>query len=185
MWTAPCGQALCLAWRRLRSGAVMCLACWCSHSSRLLALMWFARWVLIKYMGSTPVTQKKVLPPRRPTDQHHAISTSATRDALRRVPLALALQSCAAAAAITSSPSPLSGSRARLRSILGGAMPRLVDAAVDHDGPGDPRCLVGDRDRRLLGRHAAEQLRHPGCLSGRFCACRTRAIAPLTRSERR
>src|SRR4029453_1667879 len=23
----------------------MCLACWCSHSSRLLALMWFARWV--------------------------------------------------------------------------------------------------------------------------------------------
>src|SRR5262249_29994517 len=38
---------------------------------------------------------KKVLPPRRPTDQHHAISTSATRDALRRVPLALPLQSCA------------------------------------------------------------------------------------------
>ena len=25
---------------------------------------------------------KKVFPPRRPTDQHHAISTSATRDAL-------------------------------------------------------------------------------------------------------
>jgi hypothetical protein len=56
VWTAPCGQALCLAWRRLRSGAVMCLACWCSHSSRLLALMWFARWVLINRMGSTPVT---------------------------------------------------------------------------------------------------------------------------------
>jgi hypothetical protein len=40
-------------------GAVMCLACWCSHCSRLLALMWFARWVLIKGMGSTPVTQRR------------------------------------------------------------------------------------------------------------------------------
>src|SRR5215510_14043035 len=39
--------------------AVMCLACWCSHSSRLLALMWFARWVLIKFMGSTPVTLRR------------------------------------------------------------------------------------------------------------------------------
>jgi len=28
---------------------------------------------------------------------------------------------------------------------------------VDHDGPSDPRSLVGNRDRRLLGRHAAEQ----------------------------
>ena len=37
---------------------------------------------------------KKVLPPRRSTDRHHAISTSATRDALRRVPLNYALQSC-------------------------------------------------------------------------------------------
>ena len=37
----------------------MCLACWCSHSSRLLALMWFARWVLINYMGSTPVTCRR------------------------------------------------------------------------------------------------------------------------------
>src|SRR5215470_4181059 len=107
---------------------------------------------------------KKVFPPRRPTDQHHAISTSATRDALRRVPLALALRSCAAAATITPSPSLLSGSRARLRSILGGAMAGLVDAAVDHDGPGDPRGLIGDRNRRLLGRHAAEQLRDPGML---------------------
>src|SRR6516165_10023673 len=126
--------------------------------------MWFARWVLIKYMGSTPVTQKKVLPPRRPTDQHHAISTSATRDALRRVPLALALQSCAAAAAITPSPSLSSGRHARLRSILGGAMASLIDATVDHEDPGDPRGLVGNRDRRLLGRHAAEQLRDPGML---------------------
>src|SRR5215831_5036320 len=40
----------------------MCLACWCSHSSRLLALMWFARWVLITPMGSTPVTQKEGSP---------------------------------------------------------------------------------------------------------------------------
>src|SRR6516165_7473663 len=130
--------------------------------------MWFARWVLIKYMGSTPVTATKVLPPRRPTDRHHAISTSATHDALRRVPLAVALQSCAAAAAITPSPSLLAGSRARLRSILGGAMAGLVDAAVDHDGPGDPRGLVGDRDRRLLGRHAGEQLRDPGMLVRAF-----------------
>jgi hypothetical protein len=37
----------------------MCLACWCSHFSRLLALMWFARWVLIKNMGSKPVTQRR------------------------------------------------------------------------------------------------------------------------------
>src|SRR5262245_10477021 len=49
--------------------------------SRLLALMWFARWVLINSVGSTSRDPKKVFPPRRPTDQHHAISTSATRDA--------------------------------------------------------------------------------------------------------
>jgi hypothetical protein len=66
------------------------------------------------------------------------------------------------------SPSLLSGSRARLRSILGGAMAGLVDAAVDHDGPGDPRGLIGDRDRRLLGRHAAKQLRDPGMLVRAF-----------------
>src|SRR5215475_14106094 len=120
---------------------------------------------------------KKVFPPRGPTDQHHAISTSATRDALRRVPLDLALEWCTAVAAITPSPSLLFGSRARLRSILGGAMASLVDAAVDHDGPGDPCGLIGDGDRCLLGRHAAEQLRDPGCLSGRFCAWRTTAIA--------
>jgi hypothetical protein len=51
-----------------------------------------------------------------------------------------------------------------LRSILGGAMAGLVDAAVDYDGPGDARGLVGDRNRRLLGRHAAEQLCDPGML---------------------
>ena len=85
-----------LAWRRLRSSAVMCLACLVQPFSRLLALMWFARRVLIRPSGSTPVTQQKVLPPRRPTDRHHAISTShqhlRNRDALRRVPLALALR---------------------------------------------------------------------------------------------
>ena len=37
----------------------MCLACWCSHCSRLLALMWFARWVLIISLGSTPVTRRR------------------------------------------------------------------------------------------------------------------------------
>ena len=47
-------------------------------------------------------------------------------------------------------------------------MPGLVDAAVDHEGPGDPRRLIRDRDRRLLGRHAAEQLRHPGMLIRAF-----------------
>ena len=56
----------------------MCLACLVQPFSRLLALMWFARRVLIKFSGSTPVTQQKVLPPRRATDRHHAISTSAT-----------------------------------------------------------------------------------------------------------
>src|SRR5262245_28527175 len=89
------------------------IAVGCGHVSGLLvqpfsrprALMWFARWVLIKGMGSTPRDPKKVLPPRRPTDQHHAISTSATRDAFRRV---LSLWRCNGApqlAAITRSPS--------------------------------------------------------------------------------
>ena len=41
-------------------------------------------------------------------------------------------------------------------------MAGLVDAAMDHDGPGDPRGLIGDRDRRLFFRHTAEQLRDPG-----------------------
>jgi hypothetical protein len=31
-------------------------------------------------------------------------------------------------------------------------MAGLVDAAVDHDGPSDPRGLVGDRNRRQSGR---------------------------------
>jgi hypothetical protein len=43
-------------------------------------------------------------------------------------------------------------------------MAGLVAAAFDHDGPGGPRGLVGDRDHRLLGRHAPEQLHHPGVL---------------------
>ena len=50
-------------------------------------------------------------------------------------------------------------------SILRRPMAGLVGAAFDHDGPCDARGLVvGDGDRRLLGRHAAEQLRHPGML---------------------
>ena len=59
MWTAPLRQVL--SWRGDDCGrdAVMCLACWCSHSSRLLALMWFARWVLIMDLGSIPVTQRR------------------------------------------------------------------------------------------------------------------------------
>src|SRR5262249_56168129 len=77
----------------------------------------------------------KVLPLRRPTDQHHAISTSATRDALRRIRLALALQSCAAGRGDLPIAKPLlSGSRPRLRSIFTAPMPALPDAAMDHDG---------------------------------------------------
>jgi hypothetical protein len=74
--------------------------------SRLLALMWFARWVLITYVGSTPVTERRF---SCLDDRPINIMPSAPpqRDALRRVPLALALQSCAAAAAFTLLPSPL------------------------------------------------------------------------------
>src|SRR5262245_29316207 len=144
------------------------IAVGCSHVSGLLVQPLFTTAGPDHFHGLDTRDIKKVFPPRRPTDQHHAISTSATRDALRRVPLALALQWCTAVAAITPSPSLLFGSRARLPSILGGAMAGLVDATVDHDGPGDPCGLIGDCDRRLLGRHAAEQLRDPGMLVGAF-----------------
>ena len=86
------------------------------------------------------------------------------RDALRRVPLALALESCAAGRGDYPIAKPLFGGRARLRSTLGGTMGGIVDAAVDHDGPSDARGLVGDRNRRLLFRHAGEQLRDRGTL---------------------
>jgi hypothetical protein len=75
---APASSAE-LAWLRLRSGQSGLLV---QPFSRLLALMWFARRVLITNKGSTPLTRKKALPPRRPTDRHHAVCTSATRDAL-------------------------------------------------------------------------------------------------------
>jgi hypothetical protein len=101
-----------------------CVKCWvglvmiavgCGHVSgllvqpfsRLLALMWFARWVLITYVGSTPRDKRKVLPPRRPTDQHHAISTSATVTPCGVFLLLWRWQSCAAAAAFTLLPSLL------------------------------------------------------------------------------
>src|SRR5262245_19135762 len=157
-----------LAWRRLRSGAVMCLACWRSHCSRLLALMWFARRVLIISLGSTPVTRRRF---SRLDAQPINIMPSAPPQPVTPYGVFLSLwrcNPCAAAAAITPSPSLLFGSRARLRSILGGAMAGLVDAAMDHDGPGDPCGLIGDGDRRLLGRHAAEQLRDPGVLVRAF-----------------
>src|SRR5262245_2138231 len=95
VWTAPLRQVLIWHGDDCGRDAVMCLACLVQPFSRLLALMCFARWVLIKFMGSTPVARRR-FPPRRPTDRHHAISTSAIRIALRRVPLALAMQSCAA-----------------------------------------------------------------------------------------
>ena len=48
-------------------------------SSRLLALMWFARQVLITRLGLTPVTRRRFSRlDDRPTDQHHAMSTPAT-----------------------------------------------------------------------------------------------------------
>src|SRR6516165_1386296 len=123
----------------------MCLACWCSHSSRLLALMWFARWVLTTYMGSTPVT------PECSSCSGIAIVRRRCGDHPVAKPFIIS-----------------SGRHARLRSILGGAMASLIDATVDHEDPGDPRGLVGNRDRRLLGRHAAEQLRDPGMLVRAF-----------------
>jgi hypothetical protein len=115
----------------------MCLAWLVQPLSRLLALMWFARRVPIRPSGSTPVTQQKVLPPRRPTARHHAISTSAT---VTPYGVFLSLWRCNRApqvAAITIA-KLLSGGCARLRSILGGALAGLEDAAVDHDGPSDP-----------------------------------------------
>src|SRR5262245_25603064 len=131
----------------------MCLACWCSHCSRLLALMWFARWVLIKGMGSRPMTQRRF---SRLDDRPINIMPSAPPQPVTPYGVFLSLWRCNRAAA------HLSGDRARLGSILGGAMAGLVDAAVDHEGPGDPCGLVGDRDCRLLGRHATEQLCDPG-----------------------
>jgi transposase len=62
-----------------------------SPLSRLLALMWFARWVLITYVGSIPVTTREGSPAST-TDR----STSCHQQLCN--PLALALQSCAAAA---------------------------------------------------------------------------------------
>src|SRR5262245_13779748 len=102
VWTAPPRQVL--IWRDDDCGrdAVMCLACWCSHCSRLLALMWFARWVLIKSM-STPVTHRRF---SRLDDRPINIMPSAPPQPVTPygVFLALALQSCAAAAAIAKPP---------------------------------------------------------------------------------
>jgi hypothetical protein len=59
VWTAPPRQVL--IWRDDDCGrdAAIYQACWCSHSPRLLTLMWFARQVLIKGMGLTPVTHRR------------------------------------------------------------------------------------------------------------------------------
>ena len=86
----------------------------------------------------------------RPTDRHHEISTSAT---VTPYGVFLSLWRCNRVPQVPGDypiAKPLSGGRARLHSILGGAMAGLVDAAVDHDGPSNPRGLVGDRNRRLL-----------------------------------
>src|SRR5215471_13625769 len=74
------------------------MAVGCSHVSGLLVQPLFttAGPDVVREVGPDHIhgldtrDYKKVLPPRRPTDQHHAISTSATNDALRRVPLTLA-----------------------------------------------------------------------------------------------
>src|SRR5262249_55401087 len=72
------------------------MAVGCSHVSGLLVQPLFttAGPDVVREVGPDHIhgldtrDYKKVLPPRRPTDQHHAISTSATRDALRRRPSA-------------------------------------------------------------------------------------------------
>src|SRR5262252_10537829 len=107
-----------------RSGAVMCLACWCSHCSRLLALMWFARWVLINYMSSTPVTQRRF---SRLDDRPINIMPSAPPQLVTPYGVFLLLWRCNCVpqfAAVTPSPSLSSGSRARtlLLDHLGGVM---------------------------------------------------------------
>src|SRR5262245_18247606 len=102
VWTAPCGQAL--------SGATT-IAVGCSHVSGLLVQPFFttAGPDVVREVGPDQFhgldarDPKKVLPPRRPTDQHHAISTSATVTPCG-VFLSLAF---AAAAAFTTLPSPL------------------------------------------------------------------------------
>src|SRR5262245_53794611 len=88
----------------------MTIAVGCGHVSgllvqpfpRLLALMWFARQVLISFVGSTPGPEEgsPASTTDRSTSCHQHLRNP--RDALRRVPLkSLALRSCAAAAAIT------------------------------------------------------------------------------------
>src|SRR5215510_13033678 len=116
----------------------MTIAVGCGHVSGLLVQPLFttAGPDVVREVGPDQIRgldardPKKVFPPRRPTDQHHAISTSAT---VTPYGVFLSLRRCNRARC------PLSGDHARLGSILGGAMAGLVDAAVDHDGPGDPR----------------------------------------------
>src|SRR5262245_10192760 len=100
-------------------------------------------------MSPTPVTRRRF---SRLDDRPINIMPSAPPQSVTPYGVFLSLWRCHRAPPLRRSPiGHLSGSRARLRSILGGAMAGLVDATVDHDGPGDPRGLVGDRDRRLLG----------------------------------
>src|SRR5262245_29234401 len=129
--------------------------------------MWFAMWVLIKGLGSIPVTYRRF---SRLDDRPIDIMPSAPPQPVTPYGVFLSLWCCNRAPSLRRSPpspSHLSGDCARLGPILGGAMAGLVDA-VDHDRPGDPRGLVGNRDCRLLGRHAGEQLRDPGILIRAF-----------------
>src|SRR5262245_61724253 len=80
VWTAPCGQAL--------FGVV-------AICGRVRSCVWPVGAAILTAAGPDVVREagpdqrlgldtrdpQKVLPPRRPTDRHHAISTSATRDA--------------------------------------------------------------------------------------------------------
>ena len=128
------------------------IAVGCSHVSGLLVQPFFttAGPDVVREVGPDQLhgldtrDPKKVFPPRRATDQHHAISTSATVTPLTacssRSGVAIVRRRCGDHPIAKPL---LSGSRARLRSILGSAIAGLVDAAVDHDGPGDPRGLVG------------------------------------------
>src|SRR6516225_4503715 len=93
--------------------------------------------------GSTPMTQKRVLPIDRSTASHHAIITLAIGLFAPTLPHILPLLS------------PSGGSRKSRRP---------VNSTFVHDRPGDARRLVGNGDRNKLGGRFGEQPGDPGML---------------------
>jgi hypothetical protein len=100
-----CGGRPCVkCWLAMATIAVGCKSCvWPVGATitGLLAMMWFARLGPDQLCGLDTRDRWKVLPPRRPTDRHHAISTSATVTPYGVFLSALTFQSRASAAAIT------------------------------------------------------------------------------------